>query len=135
MIVIVCIDDNYGMMFNRRRQSKDQVLRKEILHLVGSQRLWMNAYTNKQFSNAHHPSIIIDENFLEKAEKGDYCFVEDKDLSDYTEKIEQIILFKWNRSYPADAFLSLNIDEWTLIQSKDFVGHSHEKITKETYKK
>ena len=34
MILIVCIDDNKGMMFNHRRQSQDGVLRRHILDMV-----------------------------------------------------------------------------------------------------
>ena len=35
MIVIACLDDNGGMMFNHRRQSQDRVLRAHIAALVG----------------------------------------------------------------------------------------------------
>ena len=44
MIVIACLDDNGGMMFNHRRQSQDRVLRAHIAALVGDARLWMNHY-------------------------------------------------------------------------------------------
>ena len=35
MIVIACLDDNGGMMFNHRRQSQDRMLRAHIAALVG----------------------------------------------------------------------------------------------------
>ncbi len=35
MILIVCVDDNKGMMFNHRRQSQDRVLRRHILDMSG----------------------------------------------------------------------------------------------------
>ena len=47
MILIVCIDDNKGMMFNHRRQSQDRVLRRHILDMVGNGKLWMNEYSGK----------------------------------------------------------------------------------------
>ena len=31
MTLIVCVDDNMGMLFNHRRQSKDVVVRERIL--------------------------------------------------------------------------------------------------------
>ena len=34
MILIVCVDDHNGMMFNHRRQSQDRVLRADILELT-----------------------------------------------------------------------------------------------------
>ena len=48
MILIVCVDDHNGMMFNHRRQSQDRVLRADILELTGGKKLWMNAYSRKQ---------------------------------------------------------------------------------------
>ena len=48
-----------------------------------------------------------------------------------------MILFKWNRAYPKDTSLDIDIDgpEWELIDSFDFEGSSHEKITRERYKR
>lgn len=45
MIVMVCVDDKNGMMFNKRRQSQDRVLRQHMLELAGDKKLWMNAYS------------------------------------------------------------------------------------------
>ena len=135
MIVIVCVDDNNGMMFNNRRQSKDRILQKEILHLIGSNNLWMNSYSKKQFAEYNSEQILVDENFLSKTEANDFCFVENNNLSDYADKIEKIILFKWNRNYPADMYFSIDLKKWVLEESVDFEGYSHEKITKEIYKR
>lgn len=49
MKIIVCVDNQNGMMFNHRRQSQDRVLKKRILELTGGKKLWMNAYSQKQF--------------------------------------------------------------------------------------
>ena len=34
MVLIVCVDDHNGMMFNHRRQSQDRILRGDILELT-----------------------------------------------------------------------------------------------------
>jgi len=34
MIAVVCVDDRGGMLFNRRRQSQDRVLRGDLLALA-----------------------------------------------------------------------------------------------------
>lgn len=134
MIIIACIDDNSGMTFNHRRQSQDRLLREHILNMIGKKHLWMNAYTKKQFAGITATRIIVDEDFLEKAVSGDYCFVEDIDISPYIQKIKKIILFKWNRLYPADTYFSLDLSEWILEETEDFIGYSHDKITKEIYR-
>lgn len=134
MIVIVCVDDNNGMMFNQRRQSKDHILQKEILHMIGTSKLWMNQYSKKQFTDDSE-QIFVDEDFLSKADSHDYCFVENVELSNYVDQIEKIILFKWNRIYPADTYFSIDLSQWVLDESVDFEGYSHEKITKEIYKR
>lgn len=135
MNVIICIDINSGVLFNHRRQSKDCVVRQHIKRITNTHNLWMNQYTYKQFLDMDIPQINIAENFLELAGSGDYCFVENVDISPYISKIDRIILFKWNRIYPSDTFLSLDLSEWTLENTEDFVGHSHDKITKEIYRR
>ena len=50
MIIISCVDDDMGMMFNHRRQSQDRVLRERVLEATKGKKLWMNHYSAKQFS-------------------------------------------------------------------------------------
>ena len=134
MIIIAVVDDSGGMMFNRRRQSQDRVLREKILSMAGASRLWMNDYTAKQFAD-HAAEIHADNDFLTKAGAGEYCFVENTSVSACVDKIEQVILFRWNRAYPADVFFDLDLSApvWKLTGTEEFPGFSHEKITKEVY--
>lgn len=133
MIIIACIDDNNGMMFNHRRQSQDRVLRADLLALAAGKPLRMNAYSHKQFAGVAEGGLLIDEDFLSLAQEGDFCFVEDISPLSHLSHIEQIILYRWNRVYPADLYFDLPVDTWTLVQTQEFPGSSHEKITKEVY--
>lgn len=135
MILIVCVDDSYGMMFNSRRQSQDQVLRERILALTADSHLWMNSYSQKQFADMSAPQIMVDDSFLSRDMSGEYYFVEDASLLPYEKMIEKIIMFKWNRRYPFDLKFGISLDGWKLTQSEDFVGSSHEKITMEVWTK
>ena len=49
--------------------------------------------------------------------------------------IEKIILYRWNRKYPADFRFDINLEdsEWKLAETREFTGSSHEKITEEVY--
>jgi hypothetical protein len=133
MIVIVCVDDKNGMMFNKRRQSKDRVLIDNMIQEIGDASLWMNAYSAKQFSEITKENLTACEEFLDLAREGEYCFVENLSLLHYENQIEQVILYHWNRNYPADFYFDLDLTDWKIIGQEEFVGSSHEKITKEVY--
>ena len=75
MILIACVDDNLGMLFNNRRQSMDRILRARLLKLCGTHKLWMNAYSRGQFDETAE-GITVDEDFMAKAGSDDYCFAE-----------------------------------------------------------
>lgn len=137
MIAMVCMDDNGGTMFHHRRQSKDKVLRAEMLGMLGKQKLKLSPYSAKQFEAEAQVRLDAAEDFLDTAQYGDFCFVEGLPLAPYEDKLEQVILFRWNRTYPADTYFDLPLREhgWTLVESCDFAGSSHEKITKEIYNK
>lgn len=137
MIIIAAVDDRNGMAFNRRRQSQDKVLREKICALTAGQRLWMNHYSEKQFQDQDATNINVDDNFLSEAAPGEFCFVEDKAVSPYEKWVEQIILFKWNRSYPGDLHFDIDVTgpAWHLEESEDFSGSSHEIITMEVYRR
>ena len=108
MILIVAVDDRNGMTFNHRRQSQDKRLRERILSMTKNGKLWMNAYSHKQFVDSGDTEQIQEaEDFLERAGEKDYCFVENLEIENFRDKIEKIILCKWNRRYPGDFFLLL----------------------------
>lgn len=134
MNIIVCLDDKNGMLFAGRRQSKDSLLRKRVLELVGSSPLWMNGYTAGQFTEDAE-NLRCDAAFLEKAALGEYCFVENTDITAYADQIESVVIYRWNRVYPSDAQFPVNLfnDRWQLASRFDFAGSSHEWITEEIY--
>lgn len=133
MNIILCIDKNSGMMFMGKRQSQDKVLREKILEMTNGSRLLMSSYSAKQFENTE--KIIVDDDFLNNANQGDFCFVEDKELT--AENVENFYVFNWNRKYPADLFFSVDLkaEGFKKIKKEEFQGNSHDKITLEIYSK
>ena len=135
MILIAALDDKNGMMFNHRRQSQDSQLRAHILKQTEDSALWMNAYSAKQFGAcAEHPPVHVSESFLTEA-GGAYCFVENVDIAPYMDRVEKIIIYRWNRVYPRDQVFPVDFSQWKRTSSTDFAGSSHEKITEEVYEK
>lgn len=137
MNIIVCLDDNNGMMFNKRRQSQDKLLRVSIKELVKGKTLFMNEYSYKLYKDINNENIIVSENYLDECENDNFCLVENKPLNNYIEKIDNIIIYKWNRIYPSDLYFDVDIknEQWELIETEEFQGSSHEKITKEIYRR
>ena len=135
MIIIACVDDNNGMLFHQRRQSRDIALYNRILQLTEGKRLLMNEYSAKQFLKEEHQNVIVQSDFLDIAQGQDYCFVENVDISQYGNDIQKIILYRWNRVYPADYYFQfpINKDIWKLQKVSDIKGNSHDMITEEVY--
>lgn len=128
MICIICLDQKDGMIFNHRRQSQDRCVRKDILDMVGNDNLYMTAYSYKQFEEKRK-NIIVSENAYNEADRGEYYFIENEIFDE--SKIEKIIVYRWDKVYPAD--YRFQFTHWELIDLSEFQGYSHEKIVKEVY--
>lgn len=135
MIVIVCLDDKKGMMFNHRRQSRDQAVTERIQKICAGKTLWMNPYSDKLYGSLEGTDIVVENAPLSQAGSGEICLVESDSLIPSIEKIEQIIVYWWNRTYPADVYLDLDLSQWERKERNEFPGTSHEKITEEIYER
>ena len=136
MRIILVLDDSNGMLFNRRRQSSDIAVISKIKKIVKEGMLYLNGYSAGQFEDTGI-RLCVDEGFLKKAGRGEYCFVENKKLSGVKEDIEGFVIFRWNRKYPGDFMLDVLPEErgMACISMEEFAGHSHEKITMEVWRK
>ncbi len=126
MKVIMCIDDNYGLSFNKRRVSKDINIIKDIESMNID--LYMNEYSYKMFKNYEYKNNIIVSDVLE----GNY-FNEFNTLEGLEDSIDKLIIYKFNRRYPSDIKLKIDLSKYVLEDICELVGNSHEKITREVY--
>lgn len=132
MTAIVCLDDKNGMLFNHRRQSQDRFVRSRIFELAQTNKVWLSQYTAQQFSESERRHFYIDDDCFSKAKAADYCFVEEELPPFNSPALWRLLVFRWNRRYPADVTCPLGL-EWQKLSSLDFEGHSHPKITEEVY--
>ena len=126
MKLIVCLDDNRGMLFNNRRQSRDRVLIENILEYCKGEKLYTNEYSSKLF-----PENVVEVFRNVEDIENAYCFAENFIVSE--NDVEEIIIYKWNRVYPADMYFNIDLNGWKLSETMDFEGSSHDKITREIY--
>ena len=129
MKIIICLDDDFGMMFGGRRQSRDKAVCEKAMSLAEGGKLYINSFSEKLFAGY---DVALDDEMLSVAEDADVCFLENIIPPENT---SELIVFKWNRRYPGDMHYEPTKNGFSLISSEDFEGNSHEKITMEIYKK
>lgn len=130
MNVAICIDDDFGMLFGSRRQSRDRVLIEDFIKSADSNKIFIRSFSEKLFADKY---VIVNDSCLEEAGENDFCFIEDESLIPYAARINTLIIYKWNKKYPADFVFEMP-EGFTLTETSEFQGSSHEKITKEIYK-
>ena len=114
MKIFVCLDEKGGMLFNKRRQSSDRVIRQDMLQMLGEKKLYVNSYTAKQFLEEEKERLIVDEECLAQAGFEDFVFVENLTISNFLSEVEEVIVYRWKRAYPADVYFDVDLttEEW-----------------------
>ena len=141
MKVYIAVDKKNGLVFNNRRHSHDRIMRENMLKDCGDAKLWIAEYSRRIFTptdgSAMPDNIIIDNDCLDKAGPDDCCFVENISPVRWYEKINTFVIYHWNTTYPADVYFDLSLENlgWKRFSSNDFKGSSHDKITKEVWKR
>ena len=133
MNVIVCLDDNKGMLFNNRRQSRDKVVTEDIMKSLDGENLFILPFSEKLFEGLDNVCCVEESAFYDSSQY-DTFFVENIALSEI-DNIESIIVYNWNRVYPADFYCDIDFEGFSLKQESELKGNSHEKITKQIFVK
>lgn len=149
MNIIICLDKSNGISFNNRRQSRDREVVYDILRNCKNSKIWMNSYSKEMFDESLNnikvdvqkqdlkkimeDNINVDELFLDKAEEEDYCFVESGAINDYKDRIDKIILYRWDKAYPQDEVFDIN--GYSVNNIEEIKGYSHDMIIREIYVK
>ena len=126
MNVCVCVDDNLGLTFNKRRQSRDRKQIEDMISFCGKT-LYIDSYSAPLFDGTDCNVYITDD--FESVKDG-WCFIENKPI---TGSIKALVLYKWNRKYPCDTKLCVDFSKLRLEQTVEFEGSSHDKITREVW--
>lgn len=67
MTGIVCLDQDDGLLFNGRRQSRDRVVTEKILSMTEGKPLWMSAYSRRVFPE--DAPVCVAEDLVGKLEE------------------------------------------------------------------
>lgn len=136
MRLIACVDDRDGWAFHQRRAEPGPG--GAPAHPGGRRR--GPAVDERPVRPAVRQSeqglLLVAEDYLDRAQAGDFCFVEDRSPAPWLDRLEEVRLYRWGRVYPADVWLGLDLaDGWALVSQEQFPGWSHDTITKEVYRR
>lgn len=129
MTLYICLDDRNGLKFNKRRQSRDAAVLEDIRSQIAGN-LLIEPFSEKLIQEAEIPYVLPPET----AE--DY-FAEDVPSEEILNQTERLVIYRWNRHYPADVRWNPDLSAlgFSLVETTEFPGTSHEKITREVYEK
>ena len=127
MTIYVCLDDRNGMLFNKRRQSRDIKVLEDIRKSADV--LTIDPFSEKLVQEAEISYVLAPEELPEDA----HFFAEARDLSDLLPRVSKLVIYRWNRHYPADVRFEGDLSAFRLESREEFPGKSHEIITKEVY--
>ena len=129
MKLVVCLDENNGIKFFGKRQSQDELQRKNLFELIGNLKLFLTEYSYNLYKDIEFNFEIIDENT--EIIKNSVFLYEGDFLEKFLPSVDEIIVYFWNRDYPFDeTFDEFLQDCWKEIETFEFKGKSHEKITR-----
>lgn len=129
MKVIACIDNNNGIAFNNRRLSSDSTVIGRIAYIIGNDRLLAKDISLRILADAN-----LDIHDVDNAEirDNDWVFIDTEQYSFIKEdcsNIDTLVLFLWNRDYPSDTKLTLDLSKMNQYSQLEYKGNSHDKIT------
>ena len=131
--IVLCTDKRGCMLFGGKRVSSDWLMIKDLCDsTVG--KIYITAYSLPLFKD-YTDRVVVSPSPIDEAEVGGTVFTESPYLKKYKEEIGELIVYNWNRVYPLDEALDIDLGEFKLVSESEFKGHSHEKITKGIYRK
>ena len=133
MTIYVCLDDRNGMLFNNRRQSRDAAVLADIQANIPAE-LTIDPFSEKLIQEAQIPYMFAPEDSAALSADAHF-FVECRNTADMVSAAFMVVIYRWNRHYPADTRWNIDLAAagFTLRETIEFTGKSHEKITKEVY--
>ena len=98
--------------------------------------LKINSFSEKLVA-ASGVNYEIFNNFVTNPDSESFYYIENISVKENLDKINRIIVYWWNRKYPSDTKLDFDPLEcgYKSISVYEFVGKSHEKITREIFER
>ncbi len=128
MKFIICLDDNNGMLFNNRRQSRDSAVITDIIKDLNEEKLNILPFSQQLFEG-----LTDNINIVSTINENGIYFAENIDIVPFAGKADEIIVYRWNRIYPSDFTCDVDFSCFKILKQSEFMGSSHDKISKSVY--
>lgn len=135
LTVALSTDERGGMIFNKRRVSRDRILIRDLMSGFDG-KIYINEYSKLLFEEYPDRTVVC-KSALDEAPDGAVCFIEFPPFAPYISDISRFIIYNWNRRYPFDLCLDVSPSDegYKSVSVFEFEGSSHEKITKEIFER
>ena len=133
LTLCVALDDAGGMTFCGKRQSRDRVMLSEMFATFGTP-IYVAPYSVSILTSFAGKYVAAD-NPAFSAPSGGVVFLERGSVKAIIDDVETLVIYRWNRKYPSDGKIDIDLSEWRVERATEFVGSSHDKITKITMKR
>lgn len=131
MTIIVCVDNNNGMLFDGKRLSRDREVISDMMNSLHDNIL-ITPFSSELFENYKQRTTVSEDDF-QSADTNSVCFLENVSPESLKQAVDKVIVYRWNRDYPHDFDFTFDLSKFHLEESVSFKGYSHDKITKEIY--
>jgi len=131
-ILVVCRENGHGIMFNHRRVSRDEAVLSDVRKIAPTRNLYCSEYSFRYWARGrNHPSLVITRQ-PDPSSEGVFVLEDSAMTPDELKTFRRIIVYEWNRDYPSDVKFEVPND-YALVNESEFIGNSHEKITRRVY--
>ncbi len=133
MTVAVCIENRGGLLFLNRRVSRDRAILADLAAFP-KERLLAHPFSLSYLEGAGL-TVLAMPDFLDKAQKGDLCFLENQPLAPHLERVKRLLVYRFGEAYPFDFSFDLfpRLSALSLTERTEFAGFAHKTITREIY--
>lgn len=139
MTLVITVDEAMGLAFGGKRQSRDRELTRDIWRMADGRRIVAAEYSRLLFEEAQIDvsGMLFAPDPALAAEATDVVLLELGAAEAELLAADELVIYCWNRRYPATVKLDPELIERHFVKAdeREFVGNSHEKLTRVTYKR
>ena len=133
---VVCVEDRYGISFNKRLIGRDKLIDEFLIESLDGSEVFVDDNYLK-YSKDNRFKLISEFDFNEDSNKSITIYCTSENSLAYLDRSEEIIIYYWNRAYPADLYLDYDFirTNYKLVEKIEEIEGSSHILAKEIWRK